>query len=57
MIIAIGFLALLMLCAGAVIARRQGRSGVQIALLVVAGIIGIPMALFAVLLWGFSGFG
>jgi len=57
MIVAIGFLALLILFAIALAARKKGRSGFQIAFLIVAGSICILIALFAFLAWGFSGFG
>jgi uncharacterized membrane protein len=57
MIVLVGPLLFILLAFIAVKARRRGRSGGEVALIVVAGTVGIVVVMFGILAWGFSGFG
>jgi hypothetical protein len=57
MIAGIGLLALALLLVVAVAARKRGRSGGQVAMLMIVGVVAVILLMFAVLSWGFSGFG
>jgi hypothetical protein len=55
MLPALGILLLIGLGLLLVVAARRGASGLQIAILVLAGIVSIPAALSGILIMGFSG--
>jgi hypothetical protein len=57
MIMLIGPLLLALLGIGAVALKKRGLSGGEVALFVVVGIVCIGVAMFGILVWGFSGFG
>jgi cation transporter-like permease len=57
MIVLILPLLLLLLVVIAVKAKNAGRSGGEVTLIVVFGLLGIVAAMFGILVWGFSGFG
>jgi hypothetical protein len=57
MIVLVGPLLFVLLGVIALNAKRRGRSGGEIALIVGAGTLGIVVVMFGILAWGFSGFG
>lgn len=57
MIVLVGLLLFILLGILAVKANRRGLSGWKTALLIVGGTVCIVVAIFAILAWGFSGFG
>jgi hypothetical protein len=57
MIVLVGPLLFILLGVTAVAAKKRGASGGKIALLVVFGTVCSVVAMFGILVWGFSGFG
>jgi hypothetical protein len=57
MVVLGSLLLMIVLIVAAVAAKRRGASGGALALSIAAGLIGIVVAMFGILLWGFSGFG
>jgi hypothetical protein len=57
MLVLVGPLLLFLLGIVAVKAKRRGRSGGEVTLIVVVGTVCIVVVMFGILAWGFSGFG
>ena len=57
MIVLVGPLLFILLGIMAVKAKRRGRSGAEVALIVVVGTVCIVVVMFGILAWGFSDFG
>jgi hypothetical protein len=57
MIVLVGPLLLVLLAVAAVALKKRGLAGGAVALFVVVGLVCIGAVMFAILAWGFSGFG